>query len=248
MEDVRLTLIGLGLEAMALGLLQTGELPVWVPWLIVGIGFLVILYALTPFSVTGMRRLAMYLPVSPKKSTTTEWDVTITAKLRWDDAVGKPMVNALESNLKVWSIWAGLDIDVRNSGQNPQRVSELYIEIRSSRFPKRLIAIADAKSDGLTDVKDRRVEWLLPPVGPAETHYVRFERFWAEDDETMPQGSKQFGAIIVAELGRPDRAIRLQIGDDIWETTVSSVRRNEPQTTNGQEASEPPGGGSPDGA
>ena len=212
---------------MALGLLQTGELPVWVPWFVVVVGLTVIVYALSPFSITGIRRLAMYLPATPKKSSTTEYGVTITAKLRWDDDVGKPIVHALESNLKIWSIWAALDIELRNSGQNPQRVSELYMEIRSSRFPKRLIAIADAKRDGHTEVNDRRVEWLLPPVGEAETHYVHFERFWAEDDETMPKGSKQFGAVIVAELGRRDRAVRLLIGDDIWETTVSSIRQSE---------------------
>ena len=182
-SNLRIALIGLGLEAMALGLLQTGELPGWVPWLVVGIGALVIGYALSPFSVTGVRWLTLYLPFSPQKSITTERGITIAAKLRWDDAVGKPRVHVIESTYGVYAIRAALDIEIRNSSQSHQRVSELYMEIRSSRFPKRLIATADAVGDGRKIIKDRRVEWLLVPVSEAETHYVHFERFWLEGDE-----------------------------------------------------------------
>jgi hypothetical protein len=134
MEEVnlRLTLVGLGLEAVAIGLLQSSDLPGWVPWLVVGIGLAVIAYGVSPFSVTGMRRLALYLPVSPKKTTTREQDITLAARLRWSDSVGKPLVNALDGRLR--HIWAALDIEVRNHAQHSQRITDLYLEIRHSRY------------------------------------------------------------------------------------------------------------------
>lgn len=221
--SIRLTLIGLGANTLLIGLFQVSEHPA-IAFPVIVFGALLIGYGASPFAITGFRRLALYLPFSPKKSITTERDVTIAAKLRWDDAVGKPLVRVIASTYRVYAIWAALDIEIRNSSQSPQRISKLFMEIRSSRFPKRLIATADAVKDEQKDVKDRKVEWRLEPVSEAETHYVHFERFWLEGDETSPKGSKQFKAIIVAELGRPDRTVRLQIGDDIWDTTLDVTR------------------------
>lgn len=221
--NLRLTFIGLGLEAVAIGLLQSGELPEWVPWLVVAIGLGVIAYGISPFSVTGVRRLALYLPVSPKKTTTTEQDVTLSARLRWTDAVGKPSVNVADGHIR--HIGAALDIEVRNRARHPQRVAELYLEIRHAKTLKlkRLIATVDpvavdANLEWYSRPFPRRVEWLLEPVSGAIAHYVRFDRGWMPEDEDAPGDPKTFIAVVVAEFGTSSRPIRLQIGEDIWRT------------------------------
>ena len=162
--------------------------------------------------------MARILLRQPPLSSVSKYDVTLNIRLRWQDDTGKPTVAV--DNGQVTSVWAALNIEKRNYGSVPVRVSELYLEARTGRFPRRLIDIADPTSidgDDRWGQRDfpRRVEWLLDPASPAITHYVRFSRGWKPDDPSAPRDPKRFSAIVVAELGSPDRRLRIDLGEDI---------------------------------
>ena len=233
--EFKLGVAGLGISAVALGIVQTGSLPQWVGWLIVACGAGFILYAVSPFSVAGLRRqIALYMPVAPKKTVTIERGLTFAARLHWRDDVGKPLVAAPDGRIR--HIWARLDIEFRNHNQYQERIIGLYLEIRhnSIRRLRRTIATADpVKVDDQADWNEtrfpRRVEWSLKPVGEAVGHFVQFERGWDVDDQTAPRDPKTFMAVLVAELGTGGRPIRLQLGEDIWHTgeTPQQIERDD---------------------
>jgi hypothetical protein len=212
-------LAGLGVEML------TGALALWAnpaPWVLVALlvgGAVVIvcgmLYAVAPAIPRVMRRLRR----SPSVSTTTRHGVTMTARLRWSDGVGKPIVQAPAPEGRILLVWTALDIEMRNREQDPKRISDLFLEIRTARFPKRVIATADPVAiDGDLDWYQRRhprrVEWLLDPSAPATAHHVRFSRGWVPQTPG-PRAPRRFTAVVVAELGGEDRQIRLELGDDI---------------------------------
>jgi hypothetical protein len=222
---IRLTVIGLGIEAVAIGVVQAGGLPAWAGWIVVVAGLAVILYGASPYSTAGVRRLILYLPISPKRSAATVDGITLQARLRWEDSTGKPTVLVDPSFTRIRWIWAILDLDIRNGGHQPERISELYLEIRHARFPKRVIAIADPTNVDRDDnwrlrPFPRRVEWLLDPVSPAETHHVWFGRLWSPNDMSAPPNPERFVSVVVAELCTPNRVIRVQIGDDIEKVNI----------------------------
>ena len=168
--------------------------------------------------------MARFLLRQPPVSSVRKYGLTLTIRLRWHDDIGKPTV-AVDSG-QVTSVWAALNIEVRNHNSVPIRVSELYLEARTGRFPRRLIATADPDS---IDGKDRwgnqdfprRVEWLIEPVSPVVTYHVRFSRWWKVDDLSAPRDPKRFSATIVAELGGPHRQIRVELGEDVIKAKVA---------------------------
>lgn len=165
---------------------------------------------------TGVARLLLR---QPSVSTRRKDGLTLTVRLRWHDEVGRPIVTV--DNGRVRAVWASLDIEVRNHHRDPQRVSDLFLEIRTARFPRRLIATGDPVAID-NDAQwhrakfPRRVEWLLDPVSPAVVHHVRFNRGWMEGDPSAPRDPRRFTAYIVASLVRPSgRQVRVELGDDI---------------------------------
>lgn len=171
-------------------------------------------YVLDLLPETMVRRLLR----QPSVSTMRKYGIVFTVRLRWHDDIGKPIV-AVDDD-RVRHVWALLDIEVRNLDPVLKRVSELYLEIKAARFPRRVIAIADpVRVD--TDEKwygrkfPRRVEWLLEPVSAAVAHNVRFSREWSATDTSAPRDPKRFSAAVVAELGHPGRRVRVELGEDI---------------------------------
>ena len=164
------------------------------------------------------REMARILLRQPPLSSMSKYGMTFTIRLRWHDDIGKPTVAV--DNGQVTSVWAALDIEQRNYGSVPIRVSELYLEARTGRFPRRLIAIADPASidnDQQWSSKKfpRRVEWFLEPASAVVSHHVRFNRGWKPGDPSAPRDPKRFSATVVAELGSPDRRLRIDLGEDI---------------------------------
>ena len=166
----RFTIIGLGTEAVAIALFQVYDKPpTWILWTIMAVGFVLIVYGLSSFPFTGLRRLLIYYPFwEPKVSVTREQGITLAARLRWHDDVGRPLVAADEKSGLVRNVWAALDIEVRNHTQSKQRITELYLEVRHAvpwKF-RRLIAEADPVAID-RDIHwyekqfPRRVEWEL---------------------------------------------------------------------------------------
>lgn len=145
--------------------------------------------------------------------------VSLAALLRWKDSVGRPIVTVHEG--RVASIWAALDIEVRNLEPEPKRMSELVLEVRKASAPKSLVGVAEpAARDGNVDwykrKHPRRVDWLLPSVSEAITHHVRFAYDFGLDNPDAPEDPRQFEAAIIADLGTKRRRIRLPLGDDIF--------------------------------
>ncbi len=210
-------LAGLGVEMLF------GALALWVnpaPWILAAFcagGVVLIALSIVYAAAPAIPRVARGLRKSSSVSTTTRHGVTMTARLRWSDGVGKPRVGVEQGRVRF--VWAALDIEMRNREQEPKRISDLFLEVRSRRFPRRLIATADPCAingdlDWYLRSQPRRVEWLLEPNTPAITHHVRFAQDWPED-RPGPGDPEHFGATIVAELGGEDRQIRLDLAEDI---------------------------------
>ncbi len=144
--------------------------------------------------------------------------VSLAARLRWHNSVGRPIVTV--DGGRIVSVWAALDIEARNLDPMAKRLSDLFMVIRKARFPKSVIAVAepwaiDHDTDWAQRPFPRRVEWELPGASPAITHHVRFVHDFGLGSPDAPQDPRQFAAEIVADLGTPDRRIRLPLGDDI---------------------------------
>lgn len=164
-------------------------------------------------------RIRYPLTKSQTESRIERHGVSLAALLRWGDSVGRPIVTVHEG--RVVSIWAGLDIEVRNLETEPKRMSELVLEVRKAGAPKSLLGVAEpAAIDGDLDwhkrKHPRRVEWLLPPVSEAITHHVRFAYDFGLDNPDAPKDPRQFEAAIIADLGTKSRRLRLPLGDDIF--------------------------------
>jgi len=195
--------------------------PRFLPFVIGGTGAVLIVYGIVPGAVRTIPRLVSLPWKGSSVSATTRHGVTMMARLRWSNGTGKPIVTVDRGRLR--SVWAALDIEMRNRHQEPKRVSDLFLEIRRARFPRRLIATADPSAiDGDLDwyrrPHPRRVEWLVEPNSAAITHHVRFGCDWPPD-KLGPADPKRFSAGVVAELGGSDRQIRLELGSDIMSRT-----------------------------
>lgn len=212
-------LAGLGVEMLY------GALALWAnpaPWVLVafcGGGAVLIALSIGYAVAPALPRVTRWLWRGPSVSTVTRHGVTMTARLRWSDGVGKPIVQAPAPEGRILLVWTALDIEIRNREQDPKRISDLFLEIRTAGFPKRVIATADPVAiDGDLDWYQRRhprrVEWLLDPSAPAIIHHVRFSRGWLPESPG-PRDPRRFTPIVVAELGGEDRQIRLELGDDI---------------------------------
>ena len=198
--------------------------PAIVPLLIIIAGFILILYGAASFARLALALLpdAIPLPLMVRRggrSIVTRYGVTLAAATRWQDSVGKPIVSVDQG--KVRSVWAALQIEVRNREAQPQRISDLYMEfLRGRLIWHRVFATADPAQIDHDDHwhqrrNPRQVDWLLEPVSPAVSRYVRFARGWMQNDPTAPEDPKRFGARVVAQLGGEDRKIVLDLGEDI---------------------------------
>jgi hypothetical protein len=143
-------------------------------------------------------------------------DFRVMARLRWDDATGKPVVRA--DNGRLVSVWAAFDIELRNLAVYPQRVSDVYLELWTTRFPNKLVLGADpvrvdTEFDWNKRSNLRRVEWQFEPVSAALTHNVCFEKYLCEPER--PVAAKSYEVALVAELGSPRKRIRIRLQQDI---------------------------------
>jgi hypothetical protein len=144
----------------------------------------------------------------------------LSVHYHWDDeSFGKPsVVYDQETNRLTW-VWAMLDIEVRNTSNEPVRLSDLYMEIRRERLPRKMIAIAEPASvgsehDWYKRPNRRRVEWLLEPHSPAMRTNIDFLKNWAPDEASVDP-PKNCMVAIVAELEGGVHTIRLPLADDI---------------------------------
>ncbi len=218
-------IVGLGVELIGIGLfVWWPDPPAIIPLLFVIAGLILILYAASSSFRWSLALLpdAIPLPIMVRRggrSIVTRYGVTLAAATRWKDSVGKPIVSADEG--KVRSVWAALQIDVRNRQPQPQRITDLYMEfLRGRLIWRRVFATADPAQIDHDDHwnqrrNPRQVDWLLEPVSPAVSHYVRFARGWMPNDPTAPEDPKRFSARVVAEVGGEDRKIVLELEEDI---------------------------------
>jgi hypothetical protein len=157
-------------------------------------------------------------PKHPKVSKIAKHGLLLTAHYHWDDEpLGKPRVTIDEETRRIQSVWAMLDIEVRNTGNQPLRVSDLYMQVTPGENEKRVLAEVEPREIDRTEWKDhrvrRRVEWLLEPHSSGQRHTVNFERTWSKG--TGPDDPKTFSAFIVADLEGGIRQVKLELEDDI---------------------------------
>ena len=160
----------------------------------------------------------------PKMSRVKKHGVVISVAYHWDDEpLGKPMVVVdNETRSIIQSIWAMLDVEVRNTTHHPVRVRDLYMEIREEGLlHKRLVGIAEPAAIGANrewakgNKNPKRVEWLLEPHSAGLRQNIDFEHWWKPGTGPMIKGNK-FEAAIVAELEGGPRKVRLYLQEDIW--------------------------------
>jgi hypothetical protein len=150
----------------------------------------------------------------------------LSAHLHWEDDIGSPRIS-VDDQSRIVSVWAMLDVEVRNTSDRPIRVSDLYMEVRTTRFPRRLIATADPRAIGQTrdwyKMKNpRRVEWLLEPHSAGQRQNVDFQQGYPTNGG--PVAPKRVTITIVAELEGGKKTVRLYLEDDVLAPTKEPGR------------------------
>src|SRR3972149_8309905 len=170
-------IIGFGVEVIGIGLfVWWPDPPAIVPLFFIIAGFILILYGAAGFARLALALLpdAIPLPLMVRRggrSIVTRYGVTLAAATRWQDSVGKPIVSVDEG--KVRSVWAALQIEVRNREPQPQRIRDLHMEfLRGRLIWHRVFTTADPAQIDHDDHwhqrrNPRQVDWLLEPVSPA---------------------------------------------------------------------------------
>ena len=152
-------------------------------------------------------RIRNYWPASSRKKA---HGILIHARLPWDDAIGKPSVTVVDERIR--SIWATLDIEVRNLTQHARYLDSLSLEVRSAGFLRKRLGAAGVRSIGATDVSNQHLMWELPPGGVPVRKYVVFSKWW--DLGEGPPDSSFFVPSLVLKTA-DDITLRMEIGRDI---------------------------------
>jgi hypothetical protein len=170
-------------------------------------------YAISPF----LSSIRVDWPLRQgTESSARKHDVFMKISLRWTDNIGKPLVQVDDG--KVRSVWAVFNVDVRNYGNTPKRLAELYLETRTAGwfrtkpFGKAVPVGIDSDLDWYKNGRGSRVEWPLEPQGELLSHTVRFSQEWALG--AGPPDPKRFSARVIGVLANGDR-ISVNVAADI---------------------------------
>jgi hypothetical protein len=139
----------------------------------------------------------------------------------WDDQPnwGKPSVGVLPDRRQVVFANAILDIEVRNTTNFPQRISDIYLETRSGD-KKQLVGVSEPATIGrhrewYKRSNRRRVEWLLEPHSAGVRETINFSSDWDEAQRPRTTDDNQYELAIVIELEGGQKTIRLYLAEDI---------------------------------
>lgn len=188
--------------------------------IVIGVALLVYYYG--GGLVGTVSPLTLRLPwIKPKLSQIHKHGITMSVFYHWADQRewGTPVITADDAREWIIGAWALLDVEVRNTTHHPQRVSDLYMEIRRPGLWKSLVGVAEPVAIGSEREwykKDhrRRVEWLLEPHSAGMRQPITFSTDW-DKEQRQPVGGNKFVIAIVAELEGGRRAIRLYLEEDI---------------------------------
>jgi hypothetical protein len=221
MDDrVRRGLPGFAIEIIGIGVSVVIGQAIGIVLMALGVLVLVYYYGGGFFGIVSAPRLPW---VKPARSHIHKYGITMSVHYHWEDqrTWGKPAITVDDSRRWIISAWAMLDVEVRNTSHYPQRISDLYMEVRKPGIRKELVGIAEPAAIGserewYKRPNRRRVEWFLEPHSEGIRRPVTFSSDWPK--ESHPLGDDRFTIAIVAELEGGRKLLRLYLESDILDT------------------------------
>ena len=219
-ENVRRAIPGLAAWLIAIGLeVLIGRIAAIIA---IAAGVVLLVYYYGGGLLGTVSPLVLELPwTKPKLSRVQKHGIVMSVFYHWEDQRewGTPVITADESREWIRGAWALLDIEVRNTTNHQQRISDLYMEVRRPGIWKSLVGIAEPSAIGperewYKRANRRRVEWLLEPHSEGLRQPVTFSADW-DKVQWQPVGNDRFVIAIVAELEGGLKTIRLYLEGDI---------------------------------